>query len=761
MRKGLNKIKQTAVIFLITVMLFGPANWPRFNRDWLVLAEDASPSATPVAPSAPAAPTEPSTPAAPAAPTAPKSPTLSAPPPATLPATTTTESPATGTANPTENSATAKTQTDSGPTTTGTSAQTQTTTGTTGSSVLSPDSTATGGVINSGNVGNTTVKTGSGLSSGTVITTANSNMTNEASGSGALSNGANTGNGSESINTAGTTSTNRDNTVQTNTANVQTGLNLATVTGSNISSKNVGDTQVTTGDANVNGTVVTAVNTNVDEAVVATFNVADNHTGDIILAPQSASSVCPSGCGAGSAADSGNGADSTNTASVSAITNPNTFQANTADVGSTLILTADSGSNQTNKNTGGDSTITTGDANVSGSAVNFLNNNLAGGVLYNVVNIYGNLIGDIILPPSAVATGSGQTTPAASGAANIGNGTGSQKTAGVTTADNSRTFQANAADIGNNMVLSANTGTNNTSGNTNGDAAVQSGTANVLAKSLTVANTNVSNGTVWLVLINEAGHWVGQILGAPAGATSAGSEGTTLSVAPNGNVSATNTGNGADSNNLAQNNSQTNATVSQSNLAKIMNKLLLTANTGSNMASDNTGGDSTIKTGDATVIANILNFVNNNISADGRLVVTVINVFGSWIGDFVPPGQTPDPKPVDNNPAENSQTATTDSSTGTEVSQPSSTNSQQSEQTSGAPAVSESKSPAFRPSWGDAPMVPTSVLAAADSAVAPDLGLLVPKNPRLITVNLAWLLIILPGLVLLGITIRRLRESHG
>jgi len=34
-----------------------------------------------------------------------------------------------------------------------------------------------------------------------------------------------------------------------------------------------------------------------------------------------------------------------------------------------------------------------------------------------------------------------------------------------------------------------------------------------------------------------------------------------------------------------------------------------------------------------------VNFVNNNITGGGKLVVTVINVFGSWLGDFVAPGQ--------------------------------------------------------------------------------------------------------------------------
>ena len=61
-------------------------------------------------------------------------------------------------------------------------------------------------------------------------------------------------------------------------------------------------------------------------------------------------------------------------------------------------------------------------------------------------------------------------------------------------------------------------------------------------------------------------------------------------------------------------------------------------NTGNNQANYNTGGDSTIKTGDVNVAVSIMNFVNTNII--GRtLMLGIINVFGSWTGNAVPPGQ--------------------------------------------------------------------------------------------------------------------------
>ena len=37
-------------------------------------------------------------------------------------------------------------------------------------------------------------------------------------------------------------------------------------------------------------------------------------------------------------------------------------------------------------------------------------------------------------------------------------------------------------------------------------------------------------------------------------------------------------------------------------------------------------------------MANLVNFVNNNITGGGKLYVVMVNVFGSWLGDFVTPG---------------------------------------------------------------------------------------------------------------------------
>lgn len=394
----------------------------------------------------------------------------------------------------------------------------------------------------------------------------------------------------------------------------------------------------------MSGTVVNAVNTNLDNVKVAEFNIVDNQTGDLVL---DFNANCVSGCGNTNAnvANTGNGNDSNNQAASLSTVNNATFQNNDATVTNDMVLAADSGHNLADKNTGGDTTITTGDANVSASAVTLANNNLDGGeIIYGVVNIYGNLYGDIVFPEEL------SNQPGTS-VANTGNGADSHNQALASNNTSNSTSQNNQAIINNNLQLGTNTGNNLAEKNTDGNTTIQTGDTNVQAQVLNVANTNASGNNVWLVLVNEAGKWIGRILGAPEGSNVAGSAGTDFQVAENGNITAVNGGNGNGSQNNAAVSNSSNDTTVQNNTATINNNLNLSANTGNNSTSSNTGGNNEINTGDAKIIANLVNFVNNNITGGGKLVVTVVNVFGNWFGDLVTPGQakdktTPTPTPT-------------------------------------------------------------------------------------------------------------------
>ncbi|OGH23475.1 MAG: hypothetical protein A2629_00310 [Candidatus Levybacteria bacterium RIFCSPHIGHO2_01_FULL_41_15] len=504
-----------------------------------------------------------------------------------------------------------------------------------------PEADVSRGTSSDGNVGDTFIDTGDANSDGNIFTTANSNLAgnDDCCASGGIGI-VNDGNGSGSTNTSSATVTDTSTTDQSNSAGIQNGLTGASVSGQNSASDNVGDSFINTGDASTTGTIITSANTNIDGVTVAEFNIVDDHTGDYIL---DFGAGCVSGCDGftGLAQNSNNGSNSDNDATINSDTTNTTNQANNGTVNNDLYLTADSGDNAASGNTGGDSYVTTGDASVTGNVLTLLNNNLAGNVILGVVNIFGDLIGDIILSESALsafacATCGGDTT-----LINSGNGSNSDNNVSSDQIVIDTINQVNVADIDNNLILTANTGGNSASGNTGGDSYITTGNADVTAQVLNIVNNNIVGGNWWLVIINRAGQWIGQIVGAPQGAMFAGSQGTEFAVDENGEITAINSNNGSESTNDAKVYQSTKEHIDQTNNADVNNNIYLSANTGKNSANDNTGGDSYITTGDAKVIVNLVNFVNNNI-VGGRLLVTFVNVFGSWMGDFVTPGAQKD-----------------------------------------------------------------------------------------------------------------------
>jgi len=601
-----------------------------FGNGGVVYAQSAP--TPPSAPTAPAAPTPPPMPTPPSAPTAPAAPT---PPPMPTPPSAPT-APAAPTPAPSNSPINEATPTPSASPLPVSSAA---------PSPSSQPLTNSAGVIDNstggqdGNSGSgATINTGDATNSAAVLTNANSNSLILGSGNGSGVSVVNDGNGSNSENNGNVSTTNDSKTIQDNVAAVDNDLVLTTNTGNNSASKNVGgDNLIITGDANTSATVVTAVNTNIDGVAVSEFNIVDDHVGDIVL---DFPSGCVSGCanfGNSSAVNSGNGDSSQNTAGINSLTNDATFQTNTADIENNLYLAANSGDNTASRNTGGDSSITTGDANVVANVLTLANNNLAGNVIYSVVNVFGDLVGDIIMPEEYF---NGLV------AANSGNGTGSTNLANASSETNNLINQNNTADIQNNLNFIANTGDNDVSRNTNGDNSVTTGDASVTAQVLNVVNTNIVGGDWWIVLVNEAGNWIGKILGATEGSNYAGSNDFRFTVDEAGQIIATNSGNGAESNNNSTVDQLVNNSVNQTNTANVVNNLNLVANTGDNIASRNTGGNSSVTTGDANIVANLVNFINNNITGGGRLFVTVVNVFGSWAGDFVSPGTHKENTPV-------------------------------------------------------------------------------------------------------------------
>jgi len=495
----------------------------------------------------------------------------------------------------------------------------------------------------SGNVGDTSITSGNATANGQANTTANSTTLSQTPSCSVCVDDVtvkNAGNGAGSNNDS-SVNLNSDSTVSIdNDANVNNNLNLDADSGDNKASYNVGNSEITTGDANVSGVVITSANET--GLGVVEYNILDDHNGDIILIVPDGLFGC-SLCGpAGdvSVENTGNGTDSTNSGAVTIDSSSDTTINNNGNVVNNLYLDADSGDNEASYNTGGDSNITTGDANVAANLINFVNSTIIGGVAL-VVNIFGDLVGDIIFPDALPGIGG-----TALSAANTGNGTDSTNNIDINSNNDQNTTLNDLATIDNVISIDGTTGGNETKYNTGGNSSIETGDVFVNAEVINVINTNLlsaSNEPLWLILVNNMGTWTGNIIGALTGTNYSAGGGLVFTLDENGEVVATNSGNGADSTNnisIDENNS-TNTTVN--NTANVTNNINIDANTGNNEANYNTGGDSTIKTGDVNVAASIFNFVNTNII--GRtLMLGIINVFGSWTGDAVPPGQDPAPE---------------------------------------------------------------------------------------------------------------------
>ena len=227
---------------------------------------------------------------------------------------------------------------------------------------------------------------------------------------------------------------------------------------------------------------------------------------------------------------------------------------------------------------------------------------------------------------------------------NSGNAAYSDNNGTVNDLTNNNVFQSNDANIENNLYLESQTGDNTANQNNQGDVNIQTGQSTVDASVVNIANMNILGGNMWLVIINEAGNWIGKLFGAGDNANLAGSDGVEFAIDPNGEISVINANNAAYSDNNGSVNNTTNNNLTQVNTANVVNNLNLTANTGGNDASKN-NGPVNLQTGDAKAIANLVNFVNNNI-AGGKLLVTFVNVFGSWAGDFMTPGSHKDQEQV-------------------------------------------------------------------------------------------------------------------
>jgi len=248
---------------------------------------------------------------------------------------------------------------------------------------------------------------------------------------------------------------------------------------------------------------------------------------------------------------------------------------------------------------------TSGNADAVANILNLINSTVqAGDSFIGVMNINGNLNGDILLPDYLRI----DNLLAAS--------TGANAKLDQVEIENSELIAnlISNQDIDNNINTTATSGNANVdSNNTAGSATTGEAQTNITLLNLTGRDIVGNNGL--LVFVNVLGTWVGFIVDAPTGSNSAA------------------LGSGIDSNKNSTEITTNSAEVNTEQNYGIKNNIKVTAASGEANVSENTIAGNA-KSGKASASANILNLINSKLTLKDWFGVLFINVFGSWNGSF-------------------------------------------------------------------------------------------------------------------------------
>lgn len=343
-----------------------------------------------------------------------------------------------------------------------------------------------------------------------------------------------------------------------------------------ISNDDVGG--VGTGDAAAIANIVNLLQsqTSFADSGLTTFttNIQGDVTGDFLIDP--ASLLQPAGSGSNDLANT-------------TITN----QTN-GTILNNIDLTATSGNALAEDNDDVGS-VTSGNANAVADVINMINSVVAANQSFlGVINIYGDYTGNILMPVDSLNALLASTGTVTDGGSNTSS-----------TVDND--FSANVA---NNINLTAASG-DATATNNDDVGSITSGNGMTNLTILNLTGRQVIAANSLLVFVNVLGTWVGLIMDAPAGTTSAA-----LGGGITGNTTLAGSSN-----------------ISNAENYNITNNINLAAASGDATAANNDDVGS-VTSGDATASANIANLINSSFSLSNWFGILFINVFGAWHGNF-------------------------------------------------------------------------------------------------------------------------------
>lgn len=388
----------------------------------------------------------------------------------------------------------------------------------------------------------------------------------------------NTSNGPNATTSTDTTTSNSTTLDSTNTATLDNQVNSQATSGNAAVEGNTSAGDAITGDASSEETALNSLQSSTS-APITTFvaNIDGDVQGNLIVDP---SQLQPA-----------SGDQTLNTTNNLTVNSQNTGQIN-----NDVTLDANSGNATVADNTSAGS-ATSGNAEAIANVVNMIDSVISSGQSFiGVININGNLTGDILMPQnflnSLIASNAPSTTVDISNS--VANSLGIKTT--------------NNETINNNVASNATSGNAKVSNNTSAGTAT-TGNASTAVTIFNLTGNEIIGTNCLLVFVNVSGTWVGVILNTPAGVTAAALGGdTTESTTNNTNIDATNND-------------------------SITNNVNVAAESGNATVAGNTeAGDAT--SGNAETAVNFLNLDNTQFDLTGWFGILFINVFGSWIGNF-------------------------------------------------------------------------------------------------------------------------------
>lgn len=427
--------------------------------------------------------------------------------------------------------------------------------------------------------------------------------------------------GPDSSNNAGSSTILNGTTTNSTALGMSNGIYSDATTGNTFVIGNTAGGSATSGDAqsiaNIANLLQSTSNVFGPNTITFTANINGDVNGDFMFDP--------------SALINNTGPASQNSASNNLQINTNNTNDTTAQISNTINVSATSGNATVADNTNGGDAVS-GNAEAIVNLMNLINSTVSAGKSFiGVVNINGDLNGDLLLPQNFIDQLLASTGP------------GSTDSAAITLANNSTTTNNTTQGITNNVTSSAQSGAANVSNNTNAGSAA-SGSANTKVTILNLTGSSVVGSNDLLVFVNVLGHWVGMIVNAPAGSTAASLGGGISSTGPNS------------SNSTSDSVTDSSSTTNTANLG-INNDVSVSARSGdASVTGNTTGGNAT--SGSANTAMNILNLAGSNLNLSSWFGILFINVFGNWNGSFGINTSAGNPAPT---PVATTQAATTSS----------------------------------------------------------------------------------------------------